>query len=67
MVKILQHNAKIKWRQFEITVFQYGPAGEFSPCQKKFFQSKILRSKQTTAKGKQIENQGYGLGYWSKW
>ena len=50
---------------FEITFFQYGPiTGVFKPFQIFFFQSKNSnRSKQTTAKGKQIENQGYGLVY----
>ena len=34
--------------------------------EKKFQRKNSNRSKQTTAKGKQIENQGYGLRYGSK-
>ena len=39
MVNLLQHNTKKKWRQFQTTFFKFDPVGEFSPCQKFFFQS----------------------------
>ena len=41
MVNLLQHDAKINWRQFQNTFFQLGPVGEFEACQKKFFKAKI--------------------------
>ena len=57
MVKILQYHAKKNWKQFQAAFFQFDLVGEFTPFQKKKFQCKNShRSKQTTAKGKQIEN-----------
>ena len=51
---------------FKLHFFKIVPMKSLDHVRNFFFNSKILRSKQTTAKCNQIGNLGFGLGYKSK-
>ena len=50
MFQILQHDAKINQRQFQITFFQLGLVGDNKKCQKNFQSKNSNGNKQTAAK-----------------